>query len=155
MGKKQTHLYRLVLLEIGIFLTVLLLIGTGTTNAVKEHVMSTVLDKSTTQYKATFYVYDAQKTTPVKITSFSALRKYLVKTYNAPTSIFKLSEARYQQCSEFLGAELTGDLLDKLQECKCSAQVEENSSAQEIMYDFVFESTELGVRIYVQLPTCE
>ena len=117
--------------------------------------MGIVLDKTVTEYKTVFYVYDAQKTDAIKITKYSALRKYIFQTYKVPILYFKLSkELSNYWCDDLSEERLSDELLNKLQECKCSVLQNQSESTNKKQYDFVFVNEDLGVRIYVQLPPC-
>jgi len=163
MERQAENLKRIVMVNTVILLVSIVLVKSGVTEVMKTQVTSkfneVVLDKSEVQYKAVFYVFDAQNATSIKVNKFSSLEKYLSQTYNVPTSEFKLSrEFSSYWCPSLTdtdGVGLSGELIDELQKCKCSAQQNSSGNYTVHSWDFVFENEELGVRILVELPPCE
>jgi len=157
--KNQTEKVRmLVIITTALLIGSIMMMATGLTDEVKSQTLSKfnqiILDKSTTQYKAIFYVYDSNRESVIKVTSYSSLVKYLTQTYNVPTSEFKLNKGLSNYwCSNLSeGAGLSGNLIDDLQKCKCEAQV---NPVNKPHWDFAFENEKLGVRILVKLPSCK
>lgn len=155
--KSENKISKIIMFEIVLSIISIVFIKTGFSDDVKNKAITIVLDRTVTEYKAVFLVYDAQKAETVKVTKYSALRKYVFQTYKVPIIEFKLSKKLSKcWCNDLIeGARLRDKLLNKLQECKCSLQQNQTKSIKEKQYDFVFVNENLGVRIYVQLPPCE